>query len=493
MRPTVKQVQDAVQGVTVNPFTSCGADYMIPQVNTMGPTLAAELEYAFPGAKWAPLGRDSSFAGDILEAFALHFGQDDRVVRLNASGPSFGNSEHYAGLLYSADLIDEKNEPLTDFIILDPTSWSDSSQIRRLISSVYHGKSEARRIELLRSVNAVALSGGGKAGGAYGVRIATGTPDQVLNHPTFNSDGTPRAILSTVDGLSYPASPCGGGEMSWHDSFTLMHKTSKGKFVAPPGRASPQNTREHILWRMFELLRLTETPEYQKAAVDYASKLGFDLNDSMLRNYGASGGIELPESGSELETVLLEMLKSRKSKTFQREFRKAIIGLPDRIIPIFNLKLDLKVLRQVVSMMSAPTQKTFYWEAISRTEDLDRAIELVRMALDDTGSEHLKIWVKTLMSQKPTIEQMNKIAKFAYQDKVTTESFLEDAFGQIQTREEYKKLNKPTIRTKAIRAQIKEFKKAHPKAKGNFLKTIFGFSKSQNKQQKQQQTAQGVN
>src|SRR5437868_13584690 len=46
------------------------------------PTLIVSLEKAFPGAKYAFLGRDMDLVADAVEAFYLSIGQTDRVARI---------------------------------------------------------------------------------------------------------------------------------------------------------------------------------------------------------------------------------------------------------------------------------------------------------------------------------------------------------------------------------------------------------------------------
>src|SRR5262245_14937986 len=53
------------------------------------PRIVAQLETFYPNGVYATLGRDSFFVADLLEAFYLAIGIDNRVVRLGASTQTF--------------------------------------------------------------------------------------------------------------------------------------------------------------------------------------------------------------------------------------------------------------------------------------------------------------------------------------------------------------------------------------------------------------------
>src|SRR5580704_8874039 len=138
-----------------NPFNKMVEDYFATRLDFMAQFIV-ELEFAYPNATWALLGRDSSLSADILEAFYMHRKQEGRVVRLNASRPSFVNyPQDQIGLLYTAGLTTQSGFPLKKFVILDASNYQESSQIKSLLSAVYTNIAFEARHAFLPFVNAV--------------------------------------------------------------------------------------------------------------------------------------------------------------------------------------------------------------------------------------------------------------------------------------------------------------------------------------------------
>lgn len=108
-RPTIQDVITAFDNNLPpnNPFSTFIEDLNIDAVRKSAITSIVELEYAYPGAIYAFLGRDASRMADIFETFYLVHQMPNRVIRLNASGQSFRKREDYNGLLISAGLINK--------------------------------------------------------------------------------------------------------------------------------------------------------------------------------------------------------------------------------------------------------------------------------------------------------------------------------------------------------------------------------------------------
>jgi hypothetical protein len=270
-----------------NPFKPLDRDMKIEKIETIGPRIVAAIEYAYPGATWAILGRDSAFMGDVLEAFYHQYGAADRVVRLNASTDSFATPGQELRFLYSAGLLpspDAKTQ--TKWTILDPTSWAinndgkPTSQIRKLIAAYYakHGDAEARRM-----VGAIGLGTSGR-GLAKGPEIISGLDIERFWRDTTNSpSGGPNQILYTLNDFAYLAlNPSNNTEVAWHDKFGAFQDAEGGKVIAPPGRQSSSQFKEHILYTMFEAVRATRKVSFRDAVVRTAkSDFGYDFEKTL--------------------------------------------------------------------------------------------------------------------------------------------------------------------------------------------------------------------
>ena len=91
-RPTIREIKEVLDPWPLeNPFGGVHDDLTETLSKTV-PRLIVRMEKAYPGAIWAPLGRDAVFFGDVLDAFYEAVGERGRVRRLNLSGESFTNA-----------------------------------------------------------------------------------------------------------------------------------------------------------------------------------------------------------------------------------------------------------------------------------------------------------------------------------------------------------------------------------------------------------------
>jgi hypothetical protein len=307
-RPTIIEFLRAMGDLpSENPFKPLDRDMKIEKIETIGPRIVAAIEYAYPGATWAILGRDSAFMGDVLEAFYHQNGAADRVVRLNASTDSFATPGQELRFLYSAGLLSSPDtKTQKKWTILDPTSWAidndgkPTSQIRKLLAAYYakHGDAEARRM-----VGAIGLGTSGR-GLAKGPEIVSGLDIERFWHDTKNSpSGGPNQILYTLSDFAYLAlNPSNNTEVAWHDKFGAFQDAEGGKVIAPPGRQSSPQFKEHILYTMFEAVRATRKASFRDDVVRTAkSDFGYDfektLGDDLKKVENAEGFAKLLDHG----------------------------------------------------------------------------------------------------------------------------------------------------------------------------------------------------
>lgn len=204
-RPTTKELIEELQPMPkTNPFRPLYTnDRSLRLIPILAPKMIVQLEFVYPGAVWAPLGRDTALVADILESYYLAVGQKNRVVRLHASRNSFRDQSDFNKLLVTAGLINSNGLPLKKFIILDITQWNLYSQSRQLISAVYSALPTWERSKYLPIVNAVAL---GYLGGELEIsrRITPNLNKLDFFNQLFVGEYGPNQILETYQNFTYP-------------------------------------------------------------------------------------------------------------------------------------------------------------------------------------------------------------------------------------------------------------------------------------------------
>lgn len=279
-RPTMLQVAEALRENSEIPrelrSSSIKLDPRVGRVLENGPATIVSLEYVFPRATWALLGRDSAFLADLLEAYYLANGEMDRVRRLDASSASFKQRGDLVlpFLLSNGLKLDERGEPVHPYIIIDATSWRGSetkalSQSRVLISSVYSRAPEERRRHLLENLNVIGQ--GPATGGQMAGELITSQldPDLFLRESKVSATG-PHRIFYISQAFAY-------GHRDWHGSFGQFEQMPDGRVVAPPGAATDRNERVAILSSMIATLEIVRSPGFQNRVRAVVKEFGVDV------------------------------------------------------------------------------------------------------------------------------------------------------------------------------------------------------------------------
>lgn len=281
-RPTVDQLMKAVRaayGGTIpseNPFGSAGH---VKHEAALISDMVAQLEHAFPGGQWLPLGRDAVLIADALDGFYRSIGQADRVRRLDMSGLSLphyrdANSKTYEedrpmiyGFLKANGLDLGKVKDRPPYVMIDVTSYGETSQSTQLMRSTYRTWVKdfgGKPADLYEHVNFIGTPMGGRStfisdhrdidSVKAKLRAGTGTdgPEELLY------------LGGNMHKLTYTA--------AWHADFLKMYKKADGTVTADPGRASSTESREAVLAELFEVHALTTSPAFlaqvQKTAKD---------------------------------------------------------------------------------------------------------------------------------------------------------------------------------------------------------------------------------
>jgi hypothetical protein len=279
-RPTVADVKtllETLPALQEPKFgnTSSNKDHSLEQrIYSEGARVIAQLEYLFPGATIAPLGRDAAILGDIVDAFYQSIGQQGRVQRLNASTSSFKNDPNGTlalEFLKSNGLNLDRDYQGPPFIIFDRTSYSANSQTTQLINAGYrayaaeHGEVES----LLRRFNLVSSHDG----------------NQSKMMPLTNKasiDNYFKAVETHVrQTKSSPSHVIGLGTTlvdspAWHDTFGAFYNEGN-RIVTRPGTLANEQIRRSVLAEMHLAIKIVSSPEFLERVKAQARELGFEF------------------------------------------------------------------------------------------------------------------------------------------------------------------------------------------------------------------------
>ena len=283
-RPTIAELERTLKAAygeipRSNPFGSGGRmrghDRDVAQ-------MIAQLELAYPGGTYVPVGRDAVLVADILDAYYRSIGQPDRVSRLNASGPSFPHYHHsvtdataredaplIAGFVRSSGLDFDRVTADRPYVMIDVTPYAFGSQSRQLMRSVFREWSRLGR-DPKDLADKVAFVGIPMGGGRDKISDAVAGDIAALKAKVKAS--------TTKDGPS-EILWLGGGSMSsltysrgWHEMFERFTRGPGGVVTTAPGSPADRETREGILEEQVDILHLIAKPSFQAEVREVAEK-----------------------------------------------------------------------------------------------------------------------------------------------------------------------------------------------------------------------------
>lgn len=441
LRPTMRELLQELDPIpSPNPFQPLYRnDTMLKLIPILGPKMIVQLEFAYPGAVWAPLGRDAALVADILESYYLAIGQMNRVVRLNASRHSFRDRADFRKLLLSVGLIDTKRLPVKKFVVLDVTQWDLYSQSRQMVSAVYEAIDPCERSNYLPIVNAIAL---GYLGGESHVSRKI-TPN--LNKLGFFSqvevsEFGPSQILETYQDFTYPQQ-YHSKDLVWHQPFMQFTEDTNGNIISQPGRLSSLQFREHILWQMFEVYHLIQSKSFMDDVQEYAKNIyNFDLKHTL--------PISIQDLRYDLENIYSELDLLQKSNlfeyTFLPEYDSAFEYFAFRSL---NLNFDIKTILNFSRILFQPVKTKFLFLHLVASKTPD---EYIRLLIEIQYSNHLfqlspffQNTFQYFFNLDPSIKQINQAIQLIKRNDKHHVLFTSMAFEKLKTLEEYHALDKP--------------------------------------------------
>lgn len=244
------------------------------------PSIIAFLEKAYPGAIWAPLGRDAFTFGMVLDAFYTSIGQNGRVSPLRASTNTFQyvtNSSQLVRFLESAGFNFDHPEQSPPFIILDRTSFDSKkfggrgSQSRQLIQAGYaeYQRRGGNPVDLVQKLNVLALRVGEPQdflafNGSQILRYFEYQRNQVATHGS----------LTRILQLTLPMQNL-IDDYEWHFGYGPFRLGSDGRFEGEPTGTKDFFTREEILSKTWNTYDLVRRPEFLEAVKSEAIQIGY--------------------------------------------------------------------------------------------------------------------------------------------------------------------------------------------------------------------------
>jgi hypothetical protein len=281
-RPTVAEIKAAFNGELPgeNPFGTPTAGLQ-QIIFDNAPAVIAAFERAFPGATFAPLGRDSVFLGDLLDGFYASLGQH-RIVRVSASGASLTDQKDLIDFMkgVGADLTSSQYP----FIMFDQTNFKSNSQsvgyLNAMIAACQPPHCDpgtlAERFNFLNT---------GSSKGMYAANIIdykTNIPAMLEQQRTnINANKSHGAILSVAvpTDLVYTA--------EYHGTFSKFTRTKDGRVITMPGAMSANETRLQILADVFETIKTVSSRDFLTRVKAEATLLGYaysENREAMLKN-----------------------------------------------------------------------------------------------------------------------------------------------------------------------------------------------------------------
>lgn len=272
-RPTVAEIKNAFGGQLpeANPFGTPTGQTQV-RVTQNAPVVIAMFEKLYPGATFAPLGRDSVFLGDVIDAFYQSLGQD-RVRRVSASGNSLtGKPDDIVDFLKDAGFDISRLKVAYPFVMFDQTNWSSDSQSTAYVRAVAR-ECKNRGCDPYLLFEKFDFINTGATNKMYAKNVFSPTFDlkefQAKNREAIAKSGQIKELVSVpVDkGLTYTT--------EYHGTFDKFKRQGDGSIIAKPGAMSSNSIRLQILADVFAAAQAVSKPSFLAAVDEEARKLGY--------------------------------------------------------------------------------------------------------------------------------------------------------------------------------------------------------------------------
>ena len=370
-KPTVKEFLQTFGGAlpAQDPFLDPAVDQS--RLNKLQEIfqMIAQLEWAYPGARYAFLGRDSTHIADMFEAFYLSRGETDRVYRIEGSGPTVNPASLDDLAEWTAQLGLRPKDQNDRVVVLDATEWAirdgNPSQIRKLLGAMYSkfftadeaaqrpsiddpssiAYENSLRVHRLSRLSAVAFKrSAGESRPDIPVNVELKTP--TLWQPTEMSGGAPhwlsrpewmwpgakdpvpQRVYQVSGNLSYNQGRYMGNhvDMEWHGSYGALYRERGGALKAVAPSVSGEHIRRAVLSYMYNIIKFMQNPSASTQVDFFAKRLGYDYAKAFkMYKYVHSGALEtvsMPNWSSpyQLSAHIGEFKKNFKDLPYAMQF-----------------------------------------------------------------------------------------------------------------------------------------------------------------------------
>lgn len=448
-RPTMLQVAEAMNwDFTSNPSFAEPSTILPHQIKKTllqrGVPMLVALEYAFPGATWAPLGRDVVVNGDFLDAFYLLRGQKERVIRINASGPSFKSSVPLIDLFKTLKLVDEQGIPTKSFVIFDYTTYRPLSQSTQLIKEIYKYIPAEQHTDFLSKVNLLTMYEENFRGvfpaldlGQFWsrVQITQGRPQTILKVPN---------IGTYFD--------------FWHESFGPFQYSEDKTVFTKPGAPASLSMRITILRTMIEIFRIVGSDDFLNKLNTYAKSV-YHLDMNHWLEGDTLGPINKINTIEDLK-LFIATTERKKIDLNGRDQALLTSNLPT----LASWQLELDTIQNFAAILRSVDRQKFIALRIREAPSMKQALELLNISsLQPFERKRLiRENLNSLLQGNSTLAELNQLIDLIPKNSKLHSEIAAAAVKLTSTLEEYKSITRPTYfgRTSIFRKAKSDFQKA---------------------------------
>lgn len=395
-KPTVEQVVRIYQKVyTISELDRIYSDYKgaYTKYHKPGAQVVTSLESLFPHALFASLGRDAFASADFLEAFYLHFGIRNKVVRLGASTGTFTgelrNLQTQIEFLISNGLNPEavaRGEQA--FVMMDRTSFGDNSQSTRMAAAAY-ASLKGHQFDPKTIFQNLAFLSSYWAGGAVAVDYLLGsqTRDSIFSAIRVHQSRQSAAIrIQGLDSfVDWPA-------LAWHDTFLPdLVKLPDGRLSGRPGQSLRTRNDTTSTDVMYSLYRMVQEPAFLAGVSSLSQQhLGYDLV-ARLHEQGKKqqdGLLDIPRPIVARRPSLAELFSEAADIMIKDELalQRKRAQLPEADSKVSSARRTW-ALSEAMALLNGEAENIRKFLAASgddlTTEQIDIHVRTVRMALHD--------------------------------------------------------------------------------------------------------------
>jgi hypothetical protein len=236
------------------------------------PTMIVGLEKAFPGAKYAFLGRDMDLIADAVEAFYLSIGQKNRVERIRISTPSLQGAtpDLITDFLVQLGLDTNPQSHKEPLIMVDYTSFNTSSQSTIITYAVVNElrKRGLPANDILTRFNVASIHSG--------IQVHTVDTNQTKETISENlkAQNQSFAANSRIDRIiRLPISNIAYGS-EWHDRYGPLTRQRDGSVTTTPMAYFPVQSKSMTLLPMIGAIELGSSLGFQNQVTAKAAAAG---------------------------------------------------------------------------------------------------------------------------------------------------------------------------------------------------------------------------